>query len=255
MELHKLWVNDNNYQITTTKPFCSLFTLNEFVDKVFEFSFGMSFGNVGEHRSSRTGGILKRRKGELFINTFQGKMCEFGIYKYLRSINIQIEEPNMDLWKLGVWDDVDLELNSLKINIKSASYFSNLLLLEKQDWDINGEYIPNIGLKSSSYDLFVLTRLKPNSKNIMTSRRLFYIDQIDKKYLYDLIIPQVWEFDIAGFIYHSDLIEIIRNQQVLPQNSMLNSYTKIDADNYYCQSGDLRGLNEFKEILQNKNEK
>jgi hypothetical protein len=252
MELHKLQVNGNNYQITAPKSFYPLLLLNEFVDKVFEFSFGMSFGDIGEHRSSRTGGTLKRRKGELFINTFQGKMCEYGIYKYLSTLNIQIEEPNLDLWKLGIWDDVDLELNSLKINIKSASYFSNLLLLEKEDWNLNGEYIPNIGLKSSRYDLFILTRLKPNSKNIMTSRRILYTDRIDKKYLYDLIIPQLWEFDIPGFIYHSDLMEIIRNQHVLPKNAMLNSYTKMDAENYYCQSGDLRGLSEFNEILQQK---
>jgi hypothetical protein len=249
MEFHKLQVFGNNNQITTSKIFDPLFTINEFVDKVFGFSFGMSFGNLGEHRTSRTGGVLKRRKGELFINTFQGKMCEFGIYKYLKGINILSEEPTLDLWKLGVWDDVDLKINSLKLSIKSASYFSNLLLLEKQDWDINGQYIPNIGIKSSNYDLFVLTRLKPNSKSLMTINRILYNDQIDEKYLYKLIHSQIWEFDIPGFINQKDLVSIINQKHVLPQNSTLNSNTKIDADNYYCQSGDLRTLKELEEIL------
>lgn len=253
MKLHKLLFEGNNFQITKSKPFEPIFNLSEYTKKVFDFSYGMTFENKGKHRSHRTGGIINRKNGELFINSFQGKMCEFGIYKFLKTSGIDLEIPDLEMWGEGKWDDTDLVVKSRSINIKSVSYFSNLLLLEKNDWNESGEYIPNIGIKKTTYDFFILSRLKPNSKNILSANRLLYLNHIEKDYLFELVENQNWEFDIPGYITTSDLIEIIKSKNILTQHSTLNLYTRVDADNYYCQSGDLRNIDSLPQIL-NTNE-
>jgi hypothetical protein len=254
MMFHKLLVEGNNFQISKSKPFKPLFSISEFTKSVFDFAYGMTFESTGKHRSYRSGGTFNRKNGELFVNTFQGKICEFGIYKFLKNSGMDLISPELEMWGEGKWDDVDLVVNTKAINIKSASYFSNLLLLETKDWNEKGEYIPNIGIKKTTYDFFVLSRLKPNLKNILSTKRLLYLDHIDKNHLFELIENQNWEFDIPGYINTSDLIEIIKSKHILPQNSILNLYTKVDTDNLYCQSGDMRDINSLPQLLKNSNE-
>src|SRR5690625_2756493 len=47
-----------------------------------------------------------------------------------------------------------------------------------------------------------------------------------------------FEYDIPGSISKKTLQHIIKNKYILPQNSYLNK-TKMDAENYYLQTGDL----------------
>lgn len=251
---HKLLVEANNFQITNSKPFKPLFSISEFTKSVFDFAYGMTFESTGKHRPHRSGGTLNRKNGELFANTFQGKICEFGIYKFLKNSGMDLISPDLEMWGKGKWDDVDLVVNSKGINVKSVSYFSNLLLLETMDWNENGEYIPNIGIKKTKYDFFVLARLKPNLKYILSTKRLLYLDHIERNHLFELIDNQNWEFDIPGFINTTDLIEIIKLKNILPKNSTLNLYTKVDTDNLYCQSGDMRDINYLIQLLKNSNE-
>ena len=56
---------------------------------------------------------------------------------------MSIEEPDLGVYEAGIWDDVDLIVNNRKISVKSAAHFSQLLLLEADDWDEHGYYIPN----------------------------------------------------------------------------------------------------------------
>jgi hypothetical protein len=249
MTFQKLSKNLNNYTITNKKSFVEDILLNEFVDKVFDFAYGMTFGNIGEHRKHRSGGQYDRKNGELFINTFQGKLCEFGLYKLFSKNGFITSIPDLDMWGTGKWDDVDLIINNKKLNVKSASFFSNLLLLETKDWDNNGNYIPNYNKTISNYDFHILARLKPDSKSLMSRNRLLYSNEVEKKFLTDLIKKENWFFDVAGFISHEDLKNIIINKHIIEQNSFLNERTKMDADNYYCQSGDMKSVTELINIL------
>ena len=52
----------------------------------------MSYGGEGAHRDSRSGGSMHRKKGQVFINTFQGKMAEYALYRFFLSKNIQMEK-------------------------------------------------------------------------------------------------------------------------------------------------------------------
>jgi len=239
---NKLKTEGNAYLFTSTKNFTPVYDLSEEAINVFEFAYGMTFGNEGKHRHHRSGGQTNRRNGELFINTFQGKLAEYGVYKYFTANGIETNEPDLGMWDEGLWDDTDLEVNSKKINIKSAAHFSNLLLLETKDWNEEGVYIPNIGKGTGVYDYFILTRLEPDGKRILKAEKLFYSDQVDKNKLKGMILIHKWKFDFAGYITLDQLKYLIKNRFILPQNSMLNGRTQMDAENYYCQAGDMPQL-------------
>ena len=253
MSFSKLASSGNNYNIISKVPFNPLVIFpEEILKKVFDFSYGMTFGKAGEHRAYRSGGQYSRRNGELFINTFQGKLAEFGIYKYFMMNNLsEFDAPDLSTWELGKWDLTDIVYKENKINIKSTKYYGNLLLLETKDWGSNGSYIPNQDIDGGNYDYYILTRISPDGEKVMKMNRFFFSDSIDggDENLWRAINKDKWGFDIAGYITHDDLIHIINEKYILPQNSMLNGTVPMDAENYYVQAGDMRKPEELITLL------
>ncbi len=243
--MNKLRQNNNHFYIEYKNDFRSENKFqNETIKKVFDFAYSMTFGD-GEHRNHRTGGIINRKKGQIFINTFQGKLSELAVYNSFyqnnRKAYKRLSEPDFDVYGLGEWDDSDIVLDNIKISIKSTKFYGNLLLLETKDWNLEGEYIPNLNSdKNYLYDYFILVRIKPDSEKIMSNNRLLYSNDINKEYLYSIINKEIWEYDIAGYITREELKYIIANKFILPQKSMLNGKIPMDAENYYIQSGDMK---------------
>ena len=254
MPITKLRKDNNNYYITARRGFNPTIQLNnEVLSKVFEFSYGMTFGKSGEHRSYRSGGQRSRRNGELFINTLQGKLAEYGAYQSIVNCGIsELNEPDLDTWELGEWDQTDIECCGLKLNVKSTKSFGNLLLLETKDWDENGHYIPNIDKEGKGqYDLFLLTRVSPDGERLMKYNRLYFSDVLPggEKELRNIINEEKWEFDIAGIVSKDILKQIISEKFILPQNAMLNGKVRMDAENYYIQAGDMIPATDLNELL------
>ena len=142
--MNKLRQEGNEYFIDSKKSFQVSNTFrDETIDRVFNFAYDMTFGN-GEHRDHRTGGTINRKKGQIFINTFQGKLSELGVYNTFSQSNKEaynkLSKPDFDVYGLGEWDDSDIELNEIKFSIKSTKFYGNLLLLETKDWSEKGEY-------------------------------------------------------------------------------------------------------------------
>jgi hypothetical protein len=229
----------DNYYITKRKEFTQFKFTSENLKSVFDFAYDMTFGRKGEHRGIRSGGQYSRKNGELFANTFQGKLAEYSFYNLLKNNEIESNEPDLQKWGLGKWDDSDFFVNGKKISVKSAAHFSNLLLLETKDWKKDGTYIPN----QSIYDYHVLVRICPDIKSILRAKRLFYSDEADEMELKKIIDVNNFSYDIPGFISNEELKAIIIGNQILPQNALLNGKVKMDAENYYCQSGDLQNIN------------
>lgn len=251
--MNKLKQIDNEYFIQNLKTFQTgnIFK-DETINKVFNFAYAMTFGD-GEHRNHRSGGNIKRKKGQIFINTFQGKLSELAVYNTFSQLNKEafnkLSKPDFDVYGLGEWDDTDITLDNIKFSIKSTKFYGNLLLLETKDWNNNGEYIPNLNTeKNSVYDYFVLVRIKPDAEKLMSSKNFLYSNEINKKELYSLIKSVIWEYDIAGYITNEDLKSIIANDFILPQKSILNGKIPMDAENYYVQSGDMK---DFQQLITN----
>ncbi|WP_289665545.1 hypothetical protein [Flavobacterium panacagri] len=248
---HKVFDHKDYYYVSNVKTFTGSPISEIDIQKVINFSFEMCFGK-GHHRNCRTGGQYQRTKSEKFCNTFQGKLAEVLLYNYFKAKNLNSKEPDFEIYGEGVWDDSDLEIKGRKINVKSAAAQSNLLLLETKDWNHQGQYIPNLSLNNGStiqYDYFILVRIQPDIKKLFTARKYLYTDEMTKEEIEKLIFNSVWEFDIAGYCSHQDLKNTINNNDVLPQNAMLNQYTKMDVSNYYIQSGDLHPIDGLVQLL------
>lgn len=227
----KLDKDGDNYYITKKVPFEPHLIDTTIIDLSLEFAYEMAFG-LGHHRAHRTGGQDMRRPIEIFGNTFQGKVAEGVFYKYLNQNSIPCDAIDYSIHGKGIWDDSDILCRGKKISIKSAAFFSNLLLLESEDWDSNGNYIPNRNANEGAdyYDYFVLIRIKPNTKAL-------FKDSVSKQALFNTIKSYQWYYDIPGCFSHKTLKYIIDEGYVLPKNSLLNGKIKMDAENYYIQAG------------------
>lgn len=247
--MQKLSQFGNSFNINRRKLFTPITTFkHSSIEKAIEFSYNMSFGSLGEHRNYRSGGIHRRKNGEIFINTFQGKLAEFAIYNQLHT-HFDMQEPDLDTYELGIWDSYDFEINNKKLSVKSTKHYGNLLLLETKDWNDIGEYIPNLNSNNAIYDIFILVRLSPDSENLMKKNRLLYSNECNLDTLKSIILNESWQYDIPGFITRSDLLHIICNSFILPQGSLLNGKTKMDAENYYIQAGDMRDIENLTNLL------
>nr|WP_315156352.1 hypothetical protein [uncultured Flavobacterium sp.] len=232
----------NKYYVSNKRTFAGALISKEAIQTVIAFAYEMCFGS-GHHRNCRTGGQYDRKGGEKFCNAFQGKLAEIVLYNYFKSEDLDVKEPDFGIYKKGVWDDSDLEIRGKKINVKSAAFQSNLLLLETKDWNLQGQYIPNMLLNNGAtvqYDYFVLVRIEPDIKKLFKAERLLLSSEIERKIIDNILFANNWYFDIAGYCTNADLITSIASGNVLPQNAMLNQYTKMDASNYYIQSGEMK---------------
>ena len=239
-------VQGNSYFINRYISFNPIKSFTEeIIEFVFDFAYNMTFGGKGEHRDHRSGGGLRRRKGEIFANTFQGKLAECAIYEELRP-QTNISVPDFSTFGLGEWDTVDLLIGNYKLSIKSTKSFGNLLLLETDDWDYHGRYIPN----NQIYDFTFLVRLNPYCEDILRKNFMLYNDAADYQTLKSLVCSQKWEYDIPGFITLPELQYIIRNNFIIPRSAMLNGKKSMDATNYYVQSGDMHPVNDLFSFLE-----
>ena len=242
----KLVQSGNIYSINRKRNFCPIACIPvDLVKKVFDFSYQMTFANKGEHRDHRTGGTHQRKSGEIFANTFQGKLAEYAVFKTFQESGLDVNEPDLSVFGLGIWDSVDIVVGNASVSIKSTKSFGNLLLLETKDWDGEANYLPN----GKGYDYTFLVRMDPFCEDLMKRNRLLYSATVEPQFLLNIINSVQWKFDIPGFVTRDDLKYIIANNYVIPQGAMLNGRTCMDASNYYVQAGDMNPLSSFLNLM------
>lgn len=217
---------------------------NEFVKDAFDFAYGMTYGRVGQHRGNRTNGRTTRDMGEIFCNTFQGKLSEYVVRNSLANMNLNVGEVDIEQEGLGRWDSYDLDVEGSILSIKSCKYFSEFLFLETGDYDYYGNYRHS----NLQADFIVLVKISPVCQSIMRSNRMFY-GTPNEEMLRNIILSEIWSYDIAGFITHDMLEECIQNKDIIPQGALLNGSTSMDAENYYYASGKMISFDEIAKYL------
>ena len=50
---------------------------------------------------------------------------------------------------------------------------------------------------------------------------------------------------MPGFIYHRELVKMIQERRIIPQNALLNGRVKMDAENFYFQVGNMHSMKEI----------
>ena len=246
MKFNKLEIDEIDSRkkyISIKKEFKSMGKINsDYILESFNFAYSMSFGKKGQHRNYRSGGTHRRKNGEIFTNTFQGKLCEFAVYQTLKGIS-DINKPDLKVYELGKWDTYDFKIDKSIVSVKSTKFFGQLLLLETKDWTTNAEYIPN---NNEHYDYTIMVRLKDNNETIMKRNRLYYSRNCDKTKLWELFKDNEWTFDIPGYITHEELKYLINNKYIIKKGDLLNGKTKMDAFNYYCHIADMHSIFDLK---------
>lgn len=241
--------DDKRYKINHKRTFSPIETIRfDDKQKCFDFAYDMAFG-AGRHRATRSGGKRKRHTGEIFIDTFQGKVAEYAIYRYLMKYDIITTKPDMTVEGYGIWDSFDLKYKNIHMAVKSTKFYGNLLLLETKDWNNAGEYLPNRNNGTEKYDIFVLIRIAPDGEKEMRKNHILYSEQIDKENLKRIVFKFDWSYDIAGFITNADFVRLIEKKYILPRGAILNDDTYMDAENYYVQAGDMRTAQEMINLL------
>lgn len=228
--------------IAVKKQFDARDTIKEkYVEESFEFAYSMTFGRSGEHRNYRSGGSHRRKNGEIFANTFQGKLCEFALYQTLKDKK-DISKPDLAVYELGKWDSYDFKVDNFTISVKSTKHFGQLLLLETKDWTKDAEYIPN---NNERYDMTVMVRLQDDNEKLMKMNRLYFSHYCEKEKLWNIFENNTWLFDIPGIIKSVELKYLINMDYIIHQGDLLNGRTRMDADNYYCHIADMHDISEL----------
>lgn len=238
--MFKLERNNDSYHIFSKKPFNSGNEIDtEHVSDSFEYAYNMSFNN---EKDSTCDNGSTQKNGEVFLNAFQEKLSEYAFYKMASPLASSISEPDQTRSNFGNAPTYDFMLNDKKIAIMSTIYYGNLLLLELNEWNSDGKFIPNISSGTGHYDFFALIRLKPSLDNILRKKIFLLTDEIDKNDFKKIIMEEKWEYDFLGYVSLWDLKYIIKEKFILPKNSLLNGKTKMDADYYYIQGNNMRNL-------------
>lgn len=241
--MNKLVSRSDGKYFTAKKPFNSLGVFKEStIEKVIKFAYDMTYGANGAHRAHRSGGTYVRNNAEIFADAFQGKLAEFAVYNQLYKDH-DINVPDLEVWNLGQWDDTDFIIDGKKTAVKSAKSFSQLLLLETKDWTAQGAYIPNIGKDGGLYDYFMLVRLNPPCADLI--KELRNSNNITCEELEQLLKKEKWEYDIPGYITRSELVEAIKQGNIIFRGERLNGKKPMDADNYYVQAADMHPISEI----------
>ena len=230
-------VNDQGKIPFSDKPFeCSKKTF----DKVFGFAYAMAFED-GYIRGHRSGGSAIRNSMQRFANTFQGKLAEFCVVRHLKNWGVNADDPDIGVYGQGVSDSgYDVLANGNKGSIKSAAYFSNLLLLETKDYDHEATYLPT-GVKNR---FIIFARVKPKIERILRDFRLYQNGVADRQELYNTLAKALWLVDCPGFVTIETFKQIIRDKMIIPRGSCLNTSCIMDADNYYLHCGDMQPFSE-----------
>ena len=116
MTYSKLTKTNNNYEVNSKVPFSSRTNAEcdiQDLEQAFLFSWNMTFGATGEHRSSRSGGQIIRNNLQKFFDVFLGKLGEvafFNISKKRKMVN-KITDIDYECYGLGKWDSSDFVIN------------------------------------------------------------------------------------------------------------------------------------------------
>jgi len=189
----------------------------EFASRIYDEN-----DNDAVHNPAAFGGEEKRAKNEIFVNTFQGKIAEYGFYNYFKH-RVEIKEPDMDLWGKGEWEDTDFIVTykdiDYRISIKSTKSYGNLLLLESDRYDTEGRYLESVeGEEPKQHDWIFLVRVKGIDSDNPTE----YTDEI----LENISV------EISGYIGKNIFRHAIKTKKILKKDTTIGNMP-LKVDNYW----------------------
>lgn len=200
------------------------------------------------------GGCYSRSKIKKFVDIFSGKYSECALYAYFKRNDISVSEPDFKIYPIGVFEDLDFLIEKdIKVSVKSSKNIAQTLLLEKNRYGKNGEYLEishlNKDKKSNIYDAIFFVRLS----GILELENYLNAIKYDFKSLDDLldIVDKKYEIELCGYLDTNMFLELITNKQYLPKGCIFGN-TTLQVDNYYILIKDLLPIKNFINEIQLK---
>lgn len=246
-DFNKLEERNGSLYVTTTKRFKRSFDINDYVQKSVKWAFAQK--HFKDNKKD------KRTPRQIKCDAIQGKIGEFAVYKMLKERGYYLEEPDYTSIKgEGEWDDGDLFLertvisdskptvNKINIQIKTHTSKNNLFKLKKEEFDLDGNY-HNWGKKKKIlYTYFFMCRINTGVRDAFESLG-------DSEFTLENVLKFIeninFKIEVTGFININDFRKIISENQLIPANKLINNSYTLSEDYYYCQSGDLREIDEI----------
>lgn len=237
--------SEKNYSVFSKKHYRGKIDVGEYVNECIDHAYQLCWGS----------GYTKPRgrdKSTRFKDALKGKLGEFALYKHLVSLGHGVKYPDLTVRGRGEWDDGDIFVEGKnsegkeefkKLSVKTAYYFSDLLLLKKDEWDELGGYIyTKDGIPDYSYRAFFLCRMKPNLDDV-----LMISGDSDPgiENLYKSLESVKFTMEITGYINIEDFKKIIQEGLFFKSGDYVGK-KKWEESFYYCQSGDLRDIDDIK---------
>lgn len=231
---NKLEEKNGSLYVKSRKHFKPFIDVNEYAENSARWAFSQKhFKNKGDIRSNK----------EIMCDAIQGKLGEFAVYKFLKGLGYDIQEPDYtSIRDYGEADNGDLFLGDLAIQVKTHTDQNNLFRLKKEEFDENGVY-HNWGKTPIHYTYFFMCRINPGVRSAFQS---IGDASFDLNSVLDFLPHINFRIEITGFININDFKKIISEKQYIPANTKINNSYSFKEDYYYCQSGDLREIDEIK---------
>lgn len=246
----------HKYYYPLRKVFSSeigIFTRSE-IEQATKFAFAM----LGNARPSSHGGEREREDWEIFINQLEGKLGEIAVFRQALKFGYN---PSLDFTVTSrfSWDKGDLILEKVPTNsneadfyekrtvqIKTSKSFSQMMLLEVKDYNIDGTYKhTEDGCDSIIYDSFVAQRLNRSWTNVIKQlKKLFY--ENDDDIIVELLVNVQVGYDSAYMIDREKFKEVIQRKQVLragegiATKANVPKSTIIEVDNYVIPLSEMK---------------
>ncbi|MGT2755513.1 hypothetical protein [Streptococcus ovis] len=199
----------------------------------FEFSYKMTFGHQGEHNPSSftSDSGYDRKPGEIFVNTFQGKLSEVAVHKYCLDNNFECSNVDFTVGQLEFWDNIDLVINKKNVSVKSTKGFSRFLLLEVKNYDEQGNYKYPYN-KGFVVDSYLLCRVQGENcyftnniesvEGIFKQKRWLYSENLEFQELFNELSKRIWYVEITGFVSKKKLSEyVIKQRHIMKEGKIM----------------------------------
>ena len=95
------------------------------------------------------------------------------------------------------------------------------------------------------YDFLFFSRVNTDLHDLLNQIKIS--TEADPEALKPIFLEQILPkvsvaLEVVGYVSNRNLVKMIEEEYILPQNAMLNGKTQMDASNYYLQSGFFREI-------------
>lgn len=237
--------SDGSYSVFLKKHFKGKIDVSEYARECIDQSYQLTWGS-GYMKSNG------RDKSTKFKDSLKGKLGEFALYKHLLNLGHEVKYPDLTVRGKGKWDNGDIfvegkdqngDIETKKLSVKTAYYFSDLLLLKKEEWDDRGGYLYTENkIPDYSYKAFFFCRMRPNLDDVLPIEG---DNDPGIENLFESLRDIRFTMEISGYINIEDFKKIIQEGLFFRKGDYIGK-KKWEDSFYYCQSGDLREIDDIK---------